>query len=492
MRKNIYKKFILPAILALSLVSGNLFIPVHAAITVIETNPLLLKAAVVTSNATAITSTAAVQETAQTIFEWGQTFVLEELKKRILDMLVDQIVSWVQGGGDPKFVTDWGAFLADVGNQAAGDFANELGLGFLCSPFSAQVRLALSPGRKFAQRAQCTLDQIVGNIQSFYDDFRNGGWIAYNESWQPQNNYYGSVLMAWQERDNRSERAQAAAQSEAVAGGGFLSVKDENGRITTPGSVVGSLVNKAVGSDIDYIVNAKQLQAYIGEIADALVNRLIREGATGLAGLGTPKAPKTGSVPSTQRGPCAGLSGATLQSCLNYNSAAGNSFTTARSNILTQINQTLTPRLDAGNIINSSIATLQKYIDDLNKNYTDLFTKQKTVSFEAVCSKTKNELQQELLNEIDKEELTLNRIRQDLNGNQTIASSLQLAKNQIETIPQNDWGSLTVAIDNVRGEINPSGAEDFRSAAQAENSDIKTRTTDSLNSFNNQLTKCYQ
>lgn len=450
-----------------------------------EVNPVLLASE-------KVTAAAAAKETTQTIFEWAQSFVLSELKKQILDMLVDQIVSWAQGGGDPKFIADWGSFLADVGNQVAGDFVQELGLGFLCAPISAQIQVAVGSPRSFAQRAQCTLDQIVGNIQSFYDNFINGGWIAYQESWQPQNNYFGSLLMAIQERDNRMERAQLAAQNEGIAGGGFLSTKDESGRITTPGSVVGSLVSKAVGSDIDYIINAEQLQDYIGAIANALINRLIKEGVGGLQGIGAPKAPRGGSISSTEGGPCAGLTGATLDSCLRYSSSSNNSFTAAKANIIAQINQTLVPRVDARNIINSSIDALQKYTDELNKIYTDLFLLQKKISFESECQKSKSELQLELLDEINKEEIALNRLRQDQNNNQTIIASLELTKNQIETIPQNDWASLTVAIDNAQDKLNALEAENFKSAAQDENADIKTRTAEKLASFKNQISTCYQ
>ena len=33
--------------------------------------------------------------------------LLANLKKRLLDKLVDETVKWIQGGGNPRFVTDW-------------------------------------------------------------------------------------------------------------------------------------------------------------------------------------------------------------------------------------------------------------------------------------------------------------------------------------------------------------------------------------------------
>lgn len=450
-----------------------------------EINPALLTAAKITAGAT-------IKESTQTVFEWAQTFVLAELRKRILDMIVDQIIQWVQGGGEPKFVTDWRGFLEDVGQAAVGDLTQFLGLGFLCQPFNTQVQLALRQPPRFAEQVSCTLDQIVGNIENFFSDFRNGGFIAYQTLWQPQNNFYGLTLLAWDAKEKEIAARTEAARNEALAGGGFLSTKNTAGQITTPGSIIGATVAKAVGSDIDYIVNAEQLGAYVSAIADALVNRLIRGGVDGLRGLNTPGAPGAGSVSSTQRGPCTGLSGTALQSCLNYNRATDNSFTTARTTMISDIDQTLSPRLEAKNIVNSSISTLQDYIGTLNNLYTNLFTRQKKIGFETICQKTTGELQQEILNEIEREETAISRLRQDLNDNQAVIDSLEIAKRQMQNVPQGDWASLTVTIDNVRDELDPLAAESFKSAAQSENDNIKSRTAEKLNSFREQISQCYQ
>ncbi|MCL5004887.1 MAG: hypothetical protein M1170_03020, partial [Patescibacteria group bacterium] len=36
------------------------------------------------------------------------------IAKRIMDYIVDQTVKWIQGGGKPKFITNWNGFLKDV------------------------------------------------------------------------------------------------------------------------------------------------------------------------------------------------------------------------------------------------------------------------------------------------------------------------------------------------------------------------------------------
>ncbi len=256
----------------------------------------------------AVEQAKALKETKSNILQAMATLFLEMMKKRLLDMLVDQIVNWIQGGGQPQFVSNWQQFLTDAFGAAVGDVILETDAAFLCSPFKLQVQLSLLPVQKFSQRVKCTLDDIVANIEDFYADFENGGWIAYNEAWQPQNNYYGQILMIHDETLRRGALAQQAAQNEALAGKGFLSVKrckaggmanatpqdiDELGLMRdykgnyckeqdleniTPGAVVGDMASKAVGSDIDYILNAKEIEQYVTAIANAVINRVVKEG----------------------------------------------------------------------------------------------------------------------------------------------------------------------------------------------------------------------
>lgn len=299
---------------------------------------------------TAIANT--IKEIISNVMEWAKDaarwaadkawiIAVEVLKKRLLDMLVDQIVQWIQGGGSPKFITDWKGFLLDAVNEGAGDIIKQLGLGFLCSPFNLQIKLALSPFPKFSKRAECTLDKIVGNIQNFYGDFRNGGWIAYQEAWRPAGNFWGALIMTHDELLREGANRGVAASNEGVAGGGFLSTKRcvqperdfETGEltggcdkweITTPGKTIGDALSRAVTSDIDYIVNSRDLGAYVAAISNAIYNRLIRGGIGGIQALLTPSSPPGGYIPSGVSGSCAGLSGAALQACITSQNAVGN------------------------------------------------------------------------------------------------------------------------------------------------------------------------
>jgi len=250
-----------------------------------------------------------------------QKMMRDIIAKRIMDYIVDQTITWIQGGGEPKFISNWDGFLKDAKGLAIDSVIKEVGLAPLCSPFKLQVQLSLLPVQRFPQRITCTLDDIVENIEDFYADFENGGWIAYNKAWEPQNNYFGMILLAQDEMMVRSEAKVTASQNEARASGGFLGVKrclsttadkskwigecmDSPGWVdestafetcsknvesvnipcskeetTTPGAVVGQAVGNAVTSDTQWAAN---ISSWVSALANALINRLLTEGISSI------------------------------------------------------------------------------------------------------------------------------------------------------------------------------------------------------------------
>ncbi len=247
-----------------------------------------------------------------TAFDKSRDCMRDVLAKMILDWLTDQIVQWIQGGGEPLFVSDWKGFLNEAANTAIGRVIQESDLAFLCSPLRYQLKLSLLPGRSFRDRIGCTLDDVIANIENFYEDFTRGGWIAYNRLWEPQNNYYGARLILHDEILTRAAEAQEAAKNEALAGSGFLSVKKckkydeekynkcleatENNtelcpredesfcleyEIQTPGSIVGRAAGEAITSDIKW---AENIKSWVAAIVNAVINRLITDGLSLMKG----------------------------------------------------------------------------------------------------------------------------------------------------------------------------------------------------------------
>ncbi len=268
------------------------------------------------------------------------TKILREiLKKRILDAMVDQTIHWIQGGGSPKFVTDFGGVLEDAGQAAVGDVAREVGMGKLCTGISpARIRFQLETP-VFSQRISCTLDDVVGNIKRFGRNFTSGGFIGYQELLRPQNNRWGVEILTLNELEKRTAQKQDILRQEVAAGSGFLSTKrclewtlfaDFGGRVeqldtvavndnfnypdpsqsppvldntqtwectkqqlSTPGRLIADTTVNALNLHSNFIVNAEDLSGYAAAIIDAGINRVIKEGFKGVLGVPV-SAPPTG------------------------------------------------------------------------------------------------------------------------------------------------------------------------------------------------------
>ena len=168
----------------------------------------------------------AAKETKDNIVQALFTMLFEVLRKRLLDMLVDQIITWIQGGGQPQFVTNWQQFLKDAAGAAIGDVVLETNAAFLCSPFKLQVQLSLLPVPQFSQRVECTLDDIVKNIEDFYNDFSKGGWKGWIELTEGGNNVYSVYLIALDEKYRIIGIENKEQEAEIARGNGFFSPKD--------------------------------------------------------------------------------------------------------------------------------------------------------------------------------------------------------------------------------------------------------------------------
>ncbi|MEK7553709.1 MAG: hypothetical protein AAB504_03475 [Patescibacteria group bacterium] len=147
------------------------------------------------------------------------------IAKRIMDYIVDQTVTWIQGGGKPKFVTNWNGFLKDAGDIAFDSVAREIRGVDICSPFGLQLKLAFMPVEKFSESISCTLDKFVKNLDNFYIDFSVGGWEGYLASLEPNNNLYGAMLLANDAAVKRMNEGKKAAENEVLSSKGYLGLK---------------------------------------------------------------------------------------------------------------------------------------------------------------------------------------------------------------------------------------------------------------------------
>lgn len=264
---------------------------------------------------------------------------------QLLNMVTNDIINWIQGGGEPRFVSDWKGFLEGAASAAGGAFVEKyLGMGWLCEPFDFQIKIALLSVPKFEERVKCSLEDMGRNIENFYNDFTQGGWETWIKLTEPQNNFYGAYLISVDKMIEEEAKAKEAAKSETESGGGFLGHKmctqcrvldPETGNyitksglkdcdpennpsgyficdkeeIQTPPTVIQYEVQKAVDSTRSLMEQQIAsltptlgiFEPYIVAIANALITQVIKEGlaAVGITGPSSenPDAPMPPGVP---------------------------------------------------------------------------------------------------------------------------------------------------------------------------------------------------
>ncbi|MEK7546861.1 MAG: hypothetical protein AAB536_01645 [Patescibacteria group bacterium] len=263
------------------------------------------------------------------ISEWLYTTALRIAVNILINEFQNQVVNWISGNGNPKFITDWRGFLRDVANKTAGQVIYNISPG-LCSGFGSLIRISLLPVPYANTGVRCTLNQVVSNVQNFFNRFQTGGWYAYSYAMQPNNNYFGALITAYDRQLTEVMAARDAASNQAVASKGFLSIKkcvqtseDELGNVTcvkeidtTPGSVVGETLTTSLGWKGNQIVNAQRFEDLVAAIVNASINRIIREGLSSLTEAMNPATPSfTGATPTGVTNP--GSLGATATNVNN-------------------------------------------------------------------------------------------------------------------------------------------------------------------------------
>jgi hypothetical protein len=148
------------------------------------------------------------------------------IKKALLYQLSTQITDWIMTGKDPQFVKQPDQFLKDTGRLAIDRFISNVAPQ-LCQPFRLDVQIQIPAvtheTNPFYEQIRCTLDQVTNNIDNFYKDFRQGGWLTYQEILKPQNNYYGALMMTQSAALEAQNTAVQNAQQDLLQGRGFRS-----------------------------------------------------------------------------------------------------------------------------------------------------------------------------------------------------------------------------------------------------------------------------
>ncbi len=294
---------------------------------------------------------------AQGVENLVNNIILQILKNVLIALIQQHVLSWIQGSGAPRFLTDWATTLTQAYTQTA---LNILSSQMSCAvgpEFMAQVRTTLSvyyqtPGTSGNVCADIFQESLGGNtLGQFYNNFSNGGWMAYGVTALPAGNYYQSAFFQAQATDLAAQQNQQATQAQSIASQGFtgdlvcddgsqpngthLECIDKNNvpyhpnsngtcdpgyfpvtvanngkcadgtnpQTVTPGAATGFSLNSALNSPQQLITAANSIQGILNAMVTSLLNSLVsaavNAGTNGLLGIspgsiqggGTPPAP---------------------------------------------------------------------------------------------------------------------------------------------------------------------------------------------------------
>lgn len=239
--------------------------------------------------ASSMSMTAAIDSIA--VKEYALDGIVWFLINLILEEMIKSVTRWVASGfkGSPAFITDLQGFLLDIADKVAGDFIYGSSLSFLCSPFKLNIQLALDmqyeKSRKY--KAKCTLSGVVGNVSNFMEgNFKDGGWNQWFKMTQiPGNNQYGALMEAQVGLSATIRNSKGEEVKLLDFGKGFLSLKDDDGNIITPGTAIEATLNESLSIPAERLTIADEIDELVGTLFSQLVKTVLSSATGGLSGL---------------------------------------------------------------------------------------------------------------------------------------------------------------------------------------------------------------
>lgn len=224
----------------------------------------------------------------------------------VLNVVADDVINWVQGGGQPKFVDNWENYSNDAYKKGSNEAVEEIPASYICPEFRDQVQKDL--GVRFSDNPKSSADNSIEELKCTLDQ---GGL-----STAPQNNKDSVETLIKNKMAAKGTSKAQAAQNDAIAGKGFTSsikciASDDKGRclkeaITTPAGTVADVVSRTLTSNLEFLSN---VQSPFSALVNALISRLMNQGLSNL----TPSSTGGGESYSSQNTSYAGQVGQELE-----------------------------------------------------------------------------------------------------------------------------------------------------------------------------------
>lgn len=237
--------------------------------------------------------------------------IARTIARAAVQQITSSVVNWINSGfnGKPSFVTNFQQFFTNVADQAAGEFIRGTALSFLCTPFKAQIRIALAQSYARRNAQSCTLSGIIKNINSFSNgNFSQGGWggmLSFVGT--PTNNSFGAYNYAQGGLVNAQLQALNQKQQDYTIGKGFLSSEKEvncrpapippgqsigtkmicDKEVTTPGSTIADSLSSTLNVSKETLTQAGisgSFDAIISALISQLMVKALQGGVSNLSG----------------------------------------------------------------------------------------------------------------------------------------------------------------------------------------------------------------
>lgn len=226
--------------------------------------------------------------------------------------------------GGPVYVQDWRNFTLQGQQRGENIWRGLLYIAangdsnippLLCKHIlESQAFKSLLP-RQVSNLIQSGLNRRIDSLQEYlvatkcdpivnqkYDIFiknfsAGGGWDTFERLLQPQNNIYGSIELANQELVKQRAIEEKTNINEAIAGSGFTGKRGESAsdsclsfdissrcvvykNIQTPGFILAESTNKALNSELDWIVSSDEIHELLTDMFFVMISRLSNLGGS--------------------------------------------------------------------------------------------------------------------------------------------------------------------------------------------------------------------
>lgn len=220
-----------------------------------------------------LSSIASVQiwEKGDTLLQRALKIAWNNLKKQLLNEFASGILDWTQG--ENGYVYDWRGYLAQESDSAAQRFlSDEVDKAPMYENYASAVRQDVRSIDEYYERK--SFSQKVGGpisqeeMNAFYNgDFTWDRWDA-----ALQSNYYSDYFTALDDLAMTKESTYDAKKSQLEASQGF------RGTESTPGPIAANAAERASMMDLDYLLQAADINEYLSSLVDAFINRIFKDG----------------------------------------------------------------------------------------------------------------------------------------------------------------------------------------------------------------------